>query len=79
MDAINYMKITKSSAQEVANHFGINNSTLIATWNLKFINGGVTELPTIKEVNENSFQCKVQPLGLSTQLYALLLYKKGNI
>ncbi|MGO1044581.1 helix-turn-helix domain-containing protein, partial [Clostridioides difficile] len=37
LDVINYMTITKSSAQEVANHFGINNSTLIAAWKQKFL------------------------------------------
>ncbi|MGL4913699.1 MAG: helix-turn-helix domain-containing protein [Romboutsia sp.] len=29
LDVINYMLITKSSAQEVANHFNMNNSSLI--------------------------------------------------
>jgi transposase len=48
LDVINYMTITKSSAQEVANHFGINNSTLIATWKQKFLNGGVDALSKMK-------------------------------
>lgn len=50
LDVINYMTITKSSAQEVANHFGINNSTLIATWKQKFANGGVNALGTMKGI-----------------------------
>ncbi|KJF63730.1 hypothetical protein TZ54_09640 [Clostridioides difficile] len=41
LDVINYMITTKSSAQEVANHFGMNNSTLIATWKQKLLYGGV--------------------------------------
>lgn len=44
LDVINYMTITKASAQEVANHFGIKNSTLISTWKQKFLNGGVDAL-----------------------------------
>ncbi|MGO1044905.1 helix-turn-helix domain-containing protein, partial [Clostridioides difficile] len=48
LDVINYMTITKSSAQEVANHFGINNSTLIAAWKQKFLNGGVNALSKMK-------------------------------
>lgn len=48
LDVINYMIITKSSAQEVANHFRMNNSTLIATWKQKFLNGGVDALSKMK-------------------------------
>lgn len=48
LDVINYMTTTKSSAQEVANHFRINNSTLIATWKQKFLNGGVDALSKTK-------------------------------
>ena len=44
LDVINYMLITKSSAQEVANHFKMNNSSLIAAWKQKFLNGGVDAL-----------------------------------
>ena len=44
LDVIKYMTITKSSAQEVANHFGMNNSTLIATWKGQLLNGGVSAL-----------------------------------
>ncbi|MCC0628462.1 MULTISPECIES: transposase [unclassified Clostridioides] len=32
LDVINYMITTKSSAQEVPNHFGMKNSTFIAIW-----------------------------------------------
>ena len=48
LDVINYMTITKASAQEVANHFGINSSTLITTWKQKFLNGGVNALSKMK-------------------------------
>lgn len=60
LDVINYMTITESSAQEVANHFGINNSTLIATWKQKFFNGGVDALAKMKgkpPMNKNK-KCK---------------------
>lgn len=50
LDVINYMTITKSSAQEAANHFGMNNSTLIATWKQKFLNGGIDALSKRKEI-----------------------------
>ena len=48
LDVINYMLITKSSAQEVANHFKMNNSSLIAAWKQKFLNGGVDALSKTK-------------------------------
>ncbi|EQF23110.1 transposase family protein [Clostridioides difficile CD160] len=48
LDVINYMITTKSSAQEVANHFGMNNSTLIAIWKQKFLHGGVDALSKMK-------------------------------
>ena len=32
------MATTKSSSQEAANHFGLNNRTLIEAWKLKFLN-----------------------------------------
>jgi transposase len=41
---IHYMTITESSAQEAANHFGLNNSTLIATWKSQLLNSGVRAL-----------------------------------
>ena len=56
LDVINYMTTTKASAQEVANHFRINNSTLISTWKQKFLNGGVNALSNMKgrpPMNEN--------------------------
>ena len=46
LDVIDYMLITKSSAQEVANHFRMNNSSLIAEWKRKFLNGVVDALTT---------------------------------
>lgn len=48
LDVIDYMKITKSSAQEAANHFGINNSSLVSEWKQKFLNGGVDALSRMK-------------------------------
>ena len=48
LDVIQYMTTTNSSAQEVANHFGINNSTLIAAWKRKLLNGGVDALSKTK-------------------------------
>jgi transposase len=48
LDVINYILITKSSAQEVANHFKMNNSSLIAAWKQKFLNGGVDALSKTK-------------------------------
>lgn len=48
LDVINYMLITKSSAQEVANHFRMNNSSLISAWKRKFLNGGVDALSKTK-------------------------------
>ena len=34
------MATTKSSLQETANHFGMNNNSLIEAWKLKFLSGG---------------------------------------
>lgn len=48
LDVINYMSITKLSAQDVANHFRINNSTLISGWKQKFLSGGVDALAKMK-------------------------------
>ena len=56
LDVINYMLITKSSAQEVANHFSMNNSSLIISWKHKFLNGGVEALSKTKgkpQMNKN--------------------------
>lgn len=40
LEVINYMATTKSSSQETANHFGLNNRTLIEAWKFKFLNNG---------------------------------------
>ena len=40
LEVINYMATTKSSSQETANHFGINNSSIIERWKLNFLSGG---------------------------------------
>ena len=40
LEVINYMTTTKSSLQETANHFGMNNNSLIEAWKLKFLSGG---------------------------------------
>ena len=40
LEVINYMTTTKSSLQETANHFGINNNSIIEAWKLKFLSGG---------------------------------------
>lgn len=61
LDVINYMLITKSSVQEVANHFGMNNISLIVAWKQKFLNGGVDALSKKKGVpsmNKNNKQEK---------------------
>ena len=55
------MLITKSSVQEVANHFGMNNISLIVAWKQKFLNGGVDALSKKKGVpsmNKNNKQEK---------------------
>ena len=39
LEVINYMTTTKSSLQETANHFGINNNSIIEAWKLKFLSG----------------------------------------
>lgn len=57
LDVINYMLITKSSAQEVANHFKMNNSSLILAWKQKFLNGGIDALSRTKgkpSMNKNN-------------------------
>jgi len=57
LDVINYMITTKSSAREVANHFGMNNSTLISGWKQKFLHGGVDALCKTKgkpSMNKNA-------------------------
>lgn len=62
LDVVNYMIITKYSAQEVANHFGINNSTLVSAWMQKFSNGGVDELSKRKgkpPMNKNKKEGKL--------------------
>ena len=48
LDVINYMITTKSSAKEVANHFGVNNISLIAAWKLKYLDGGINALGKMK-------------------------------
>ncbi|XAM52252.1 hypothetical protein TVTCOM_23650 [Terrisporobacter vanillatitrophus] len=48
LDVINYMITTKSSAREVANHFGVNNISLVTTWKLKYLNGGINALSKMK-------------------------------
>ncbi|WP_235665241.1 helix-turn-helix domain-containing protein, partial [Clostridioides difficile] len=48
LDIINYMTTTESSTQEVANHFRMNNSTLITTWKQKFLHDGVDALSKMK-------------------------------
>lgn len=61
LDVINYMLITKSSVQEVANHFGMNNISLISAWKQKFLNGGVDALSKKKGIltmNKNTKQEK---------------------
>lgn len=62
IDAVNYMMKNKYSAQEVANHFGINNSTLVTSWMLKFSNGGVDELSKRKGIPPMSKNKKEQNL-----------------
>ena len=55
------MLITKSSVQEVANHFGMNNISLIVAWKQKFLNGGVHALSKKKGIpamNKNNKQEK---------------------
>lgn len=57
LDVINYMLITKSSAQEVANHFKMNNSSLILAWKQKFLKGGIDVLSRTKgkpSMNKNN-------------------------
>ncbi|KKY00053.1 hypothetical protein VN21_02590 [Paraclostridium benzoelyticum] len=57
LDVINYMLITKSSAQEVANHFKMNNSSLISAWKQKFLNDGIDALSRTKgkpSMNKNT-------------------------
>lgn len=57
LDVINYMERTESSAQEVANHFGMNNSSLILAWKQKLLNGGVDALSKMKgrpSMNKNT-------------------------
>lgn len=44
------MLITKYSVQEVANHFSMNNISLIKTWKQKFLNGGVDALSKKKGI-----------------------------
>ncbi len=40
LEVINYMATTKSSLRETANHFGMDNYSLIEAWKLKFLSGG---------------------------------------
>jgi transposase len=57
LDVINYMVRTESSAQEVANHFAMNNSSLIVAWKQKLLNGGVDALSKTKgrpSMNKNT-------------------------
>lgn len=44
LEVVNYMATTKSSSQETANYFGINNSALIRAWNRKIKNSGIESL-----------------------------------
>ena len=48
LDVINYMITTKSSAKEVANHFGVNNISLINAWKMKYLDGGFNALNRMK-------------------------------
>lgn len=48
LDVINYMITIKSSAKEVANHFGVNTISLITSWKLKYLDGGIDALNRIK-------------------------------
>ena len=48
LDVINYMITTKSSAKEVANHFGVNSISLINTWKSKYLDGGIKSLHKMK-------------------------------
>lgn len=71
LDVINYMLITKSSAQEVANHFKMNNSSLIAAWKQKFLNGGVDALSKTKgkpPMNKNKNTKKEKKLTREEEL-----------
>jgi transposase len=61
LDVIDYMTRTKASAQEVANHFRIENSTLVSTWKCKFEDGGIHALSKMKgrpPMNNNKYKEK---------------------
>lgn len=44
LDVINYMSTNKYSLRETANHFGINNISLIYTWKQTYLTGGIEAL-----------------------------------
>jgi transposase len=50
LDVLNYMIKNNYSEQETANHFGLNNPPLIATWKYKFLNGGIDALEKSKGI-----------------------------
>lgn len=68
IDVVNYMMITKYSAQEVANHFGINNSTLVSAWMKKFLNGGFDGLSSKKGLPPMNKNKKEQKLTREQEL-----------
>ncbi|CEQ30504.1 transposase IS3/IS911 family protein [[Clostridium] sordellii] len=68
LEVINYMIRTKSSAQEVASHFKIKNSTLVSTWKCKFENGGIGTLSKIKETPSMNKNNKVKVLTREQKL-----------
>lgn len=75
LDVINYMITNKSSAQEVANHFGVNNISLVTTRKLKYLNGGVNALskmrgkpPMNKKINKEKNLTREQELERENEL-----------
>ena len=57
------MKNKKYSAQEVANHFEINNSTLVSVWMKKFLNSGFDRLFSKKglpSMNKNKRELNIE-------------------
>ncbi|WP_291568899.1 MULTISPECIES: helix-turn-helix domain-containing protein [unclassified Clostridium] len=48
VDVLNYMSRTEKSVQETANHYGLNNPTLINNWKIKWEKYGIIALSKAK-------------------------------
>jgi transposase len=84
LDVLNFMKQTGASYQDTAIQFNMNNPTLIANWNSKFLKEGIEGLkekvkgrpptsknPKIKAVKEESTESREEQLEREIELLRL--------